>query len=99
VQTIIPLAGDAGALRLTTARYYTPSGRSIQAVGIVPDVEVLQDVPEELRDKAVTPGEAALPGHLTGPGGHSGSQSYIPPNPRDDKALRRAVELLRTSRR
>lgn len=41
VQTIIPLADDAG-LRLTTARYYTPSGRSIQAKGITPDIEVEQ---------------------------------------------------------
>jgi carboxyl-terminal processing protease len=40
VQTIIPLDGE-GALRLTTARYYTPSGRSIQGDGIVPDVVVL----------------------------------------------------------
>ena len=48
VQTIIPL-GNKGALRLTTARYYTPSGRSIQAKGIEPDQEVLQDVPDELK--------------------------------------------------
>lgn len=41
VQTIIPLP-DKGAMRLTTARYYTPSGRSIQAVGIEPDIEVKQ---------------------------------------------------------
>ncbi len=39
VQTVIPLPGN-GAMRLTTARYYTPSGRSIQGLGIVPDVEV-----------------------------------------------------------
>jgi carboxyl-terminal processing protease len=39
VQTVIPLPGG-GAMRLTTARYYTPSGRSIQATGIVPDVKV-----------------------------------------------------------
>jgi carboxyl-terminal processing protease len=39
VQTIIPLSDDSG-LRLTTARYYTPSGRSIQAKGIVPDIVV-----------------------------------------------------------
>jgi carboxyl-terminal processing protease len=39
VQTVIPLAGN-GAIRLTTARYYTPSGRSIQGLGITPDVEV-----------------------------------------------------------
>ena len=40
VQTVIPLAGDNGAIRLTTARYYTPSGRSIQGLGISPDVRV-----------------------------------------------------------
>ncbi len=48
VQTIIPLGQGNGALRLTTARYYTPSGRSIQAHGIAPDIEVLQDVPKEI---------------------------------------------------
>ena len=40
VQTVIPLGHDQGALRLTTARYYTPSGRSIQSLGITPDVDV-----------------------------------------------------------
>jgi carboxyl-terminal processing protease len=99
VQTIIPLGGDAGAVRLTTARYYTPSGRAIQAVGIVPDVEVLQEMPEDLKDKAVARGESALPGHLQGAGQQSGSQSYVPPDPKDDKAIRRAIELLRTARR
>jgi carboxyl-terminal processing protease len=41
VQTVIPLRGD-GAMRLTTARYYTPSGRSIQALGVAPDIVVNQ---------------------------------------------------------
>ena len=45
VQTIIPL-GSNGAIRLTTARYYTPSGRSIQAHGIDPDLIVEQDLPD-----------------------------------------------------
>ena len=44
VQTLIPLKGD-GAMRLTTARYYTPSGRSIQALGISPDIVVQQPAP------------------------------------------------------
>jgi carboxyl-terminal processing protease len=44
VQTLIPLRGD-GAMRLTTARYYTPSGRSIQALGISPDIVVNQPAP------------------------------------------------------
>ncbi len=47
VQTIMPLAG-AGAMRLTTARYYTPSGRSIQAKGIDPDIEVRQARVEDI---------------------------------------------------
>jgi carboxyl-terminal processing protease len=99
VQTIIPLGADKGALRLTTARYYTPSGRSIQARGIDPDVEILQDVPEAAKATADTKGEAALPGHLAAQGvEQSGSQSYVPPNAKDDKALRRAIELLHTPR-
>ena len=44
VQTVIPLRGDA-AMRLTTARYYTPSGRSIQALGVAPDIIVSQPIP------------------------------------------------------
>ena len=64
VQTIIPLGQNNGALRLTTARYYTPSGRSIQAKGIDPDIIVLQDVPDELKGKDDMKGEASLKGHL-----------------------------------
>jgi carboxyl-terminal processing protease len=68
VQTIIPL-GSNGALRLTTARYYTPSGRSIQAKGIDPEVVVEEELPDELKNKAgadSTRGEANLRGHLKG---------------------------------
>lgn len=56
VQTVIPL-GNYGAMRLTTARYYTPSGRSIQATGIVPDVEVKPAKVEEI-DKGMNFSEA-----------------------------------------
>ena len=49
VQTIIPLSDDSG-LRLTTAKYYTPNGTSIQARGIVPDIEVLQSEIKEVQD-------------------------------------------------
>ncbi len=64
VQTIIPLEnGNAGALRLTTSRYYTPSGRSIQAKGITPDIEVEQAKVEPIEQrKGVTEGD--LRGHL-----------------------------------
>ena len=50
VQTIMPLQGD-GAMRLTTARYYTPSGRSIQALGVSPDILVEQRQPIDATDK------------------------------------------------
>src|SRR6201993_1709739 len=97
VQTIIPLGSGNGALRLTTARYFTPSGRSIQAKGISPDVEVLQDVPEEMKARSTeTKGESSLRGHLKAEGDEQGgSQSYIPPEEKDDKALMMAYELLR----
>jgi carboxyl-terminal processing protease len=96
VQTIIPLGSGNGALRLTTARYFTPSGRSIQAKGISPDIEVLQEVPEELKARTDTRGEASLRGHLKAEGAEqTGSQSYIPPDPKDDKALHTALDLIR----
>ncbi len=68
VQTIIPLGPGNGALRLTTARYYTPSGHSIQAKGIKPDIEVLQEVPDELKARDRNQGEASLRGHLKAEG-------------------------------
>jgi carboxyl-terminal processing protease len=96
VQTIIPLGAGNGALRLTTARYYTPSGRSIQAKGISPDIEVLQDVPDNLKAQTDSKGEASLRGHLKAEGAEeTGSQSYVPPNEPDDKAIKMALDLLR----
>jgi carboxyl-terminal processing protease len=65
VQTIIPLGEGGGALRLTTARYYTPSGHSIQAQGIIPDVAVAAGDEEDI-PKIARPSEADLPGHLAG---------------------------------
>ncbi|CAN2533834.1 hypothetical+protein [Methylocapsa aurea] len=95
VQTIIPLGGNNGALRLTTARYYTPSGRSIQAKGIDPDITLLQDVPDELKGKDDTKGEASLKGHLkNGEDEKTGSQAYVPPDAKKDKQLIAAVEIL-----
>jgi carboxyl-terminal processing protease len=96
VQTIIPLGAGNGALRLTTARYFTPSGRSIQAKGISPDIEVLQDVPEEVKARMEPKGESSLRGHLKAEGEEqSGSQSYVPQDNKDDKALHAALDLLR----
>jgi len=94
VQTIMPL-GQEGALRLTTARYYTPSGRSIQAKGIEPDYKVLEDVPDDLKGKDDMKGEASLKGHLAnGEEDTSGSQAYVPPEEKDDKQLTAAIGLL-----
>jgi carboxyl-terminal processing protease len=97
VQTIIPLGTNNGALALTTARYYTPSGRSIQAQGVMPDVEVIQDVPDELKTRAELKGEASMRGHLAAADGteQTGSQSYVPPSEKDDKALIAAFNQLR----
>ncbi|WP_135449572.1 MULTISPECIES: S41 family peptidase [Tabrizicola] len=58
VQTLIPLRGD-GAMRLTTARYYTPSGRSIQALGISPDIVVNQPPPKPPATEEETAASAA----------------------------------------
>ncbi len=93
VQTIIPLGSD-GAIRLTTARYYTPAGRSIQAKGIVPDVVVKQDVPEE--DDIRTSGEAGLAGHLAAEDEEEGggSSAYVPEDPKDDLQLIYGRELV-----
>ena len=79
VQTVLPL-DNGDSVKLTTARYYTPSGRSIQATGIVPDVELaaepnaaLKDLPPSLVDYS----EASLPGHLRGDDEAAGSKAGV----------------------
>ena len=97
VQTIIPL-GSQGALRLTTARYYTPAGRSIQAKGIDADILIEQPLPPELQGKNVsTEGEASLRGHLTNEGGGDeggGSSAYVPEDKTKDVQLKAAIDFL-----
>jgi carboxyl-terminal processing protease len=110
VQTIIPLGANNGAIRLTTARYYTPSNRSIQAKGIDPDIVIEQELPEELKSKVAAEksrGEASLRGHLRNPeeGGAdeegkelketSGSSAYVPKEPEKDTQLQYALSFLR----
>ncbi|MBB4003500.1 MAG: S41 family peptidase [Aurantimonas endophytica] len=104
VQTIIPL-GANGALRLTTALYYTPSGRSIQGRGIDPDITVDQPLPQEIREQMgleaedeLSRGESSLRGHITGnleTEEGSGSLDYVPPETADDLQLQYALDLLR----
>jgi carboxyl-terminal processing protease len=98
VQTIIPL-GSNGAIRLTTARYYTPSGRSIQAKGIDPDVQVEEDIPDDLKQasSASQPrGEASLRGHLKNSesGENTGSSAYVPKEKEKDTQLKYAIDYL-----
>ena len=98
VQTIIPLSGN-GAMRLTTARYYTPSGRSIQGTGIDPDIVV-----EQARIEKVETGpqrrEADLRGALDNGNGNGApdAESTKPSKPaaqKQDFQLSRALDLLR----
>ena len=107
VQTIIPLAGH-GAIRLTTARYYTPSGRSIQATGITPDIVV-----EQAHLEPVEPGsrrrERDLRGALSNPNApgpkpedadkkdakDKDKDKTATATPPEDYQLARAVDLLR----
>jgi carboxyl-terminal processing protease len=94
VQTVLPL-GEDGALKLTTARYYTPSGRSIQAKGIEPDIKVREAIPDDLKGKVDSKGEASLAGHLkNGDDEKTGSEAYVPPDPAKDAQLIAAVDLL-----
>ena len=102
VQTVIPLGTDRGAIRLTTSRYYTPSGRSIQATGIVPDMEVAQTrVSEEELERIRRFSEADLPNALTNEDGVEREIPHLPDEQPpedyegDDYQLDRAVEVLR----
>jgi len=97
VQSIIGLGRTGGAMRLTTARYYTPNNRSIQAAGIYPDIEVFQDVPEEFRGRDEIVGEAALPGQIGGgteEEATTGSSVYVPADRTEDTQLNYAIDLI-----
>lgn len=96
VQSIISL-GQNGAMRLTTSRYYTPSGRSIQAAGIMPDIEIFQEVPEELQGRDEIIGEAALDGQIGGgteDEATTGSSVYVPSDREKDNQLQFAIDLI-----
>ncbi len=84
VLTEMPLGRGQGVLRLATEQYFTPSGHIIAAKGISPDIEVMQDVPDNLKPSAKTVS-----------GKKPVLQSYIPPDPNADKALNRAYAELR----
>jgi carboxyl-terminal processing protease len=99
VQTILPLKADA-ALKLTTARYYTPSGRSIQAQGIEPDIALQNLTFSEAEEGEMAPlTEADLTGHLTNEKDKENPQENadVPSSPLADKdyQLKEALNLLK----
>jgi carboxyl-terminal processing protease len=105
VQTILPL-DDSSALRLTTARYYTPKGRSIQATGIVPDIVLdttgLQEAKSEDKQR-LNLREENLPGHLQNQKNQGEKEPEKEKQPttkkeegaESDAQLQRALELLK----
>ena len=105
VQTVIPLRnGRDGALRLTTSKYYTPAGRSIQGAGIEPDIEIaaVRTTEEQLKErKALFRGEEDLPHALDNESGLKRSLPHMPKEmppvgwkESEDYQLKRAYELL-----
>lgn len=107
VQTIMPLSGN-GAMRLTTARYYTPSGRSIQAKGVEPDIFVKQAKLEEITSSRPRRSEASLRGALDTATGEDDKDAKPSDEPKDeteasdeakpeaqDYQLSRALDLIR----
>jgi len=107
VQSIFPMKGNA-ALKLTTALYYTPSGRSIQAKGIVPDVEVPNITPLPAKEKGMEIKEKDLEKSLASDGKQDIPQTTIQESPHGSSAketdlqkdfqLKRALELLQSIR-
>ncbi len=110
VQTVFPL-DDGTGIRLTTAKYYTPSGRSIQNVGITPDIEVRLPVAKNAKDSEgahMIIREKDLEHHLTNDTikesdknkkSHEGEEDFVmetvPKNEKDDPQLQKAIALLK----
>ncbi len=109
VQTVLPLGPGKGAMRLTTSRYYTPAGRSIQGAGIEPDLEVAaarlseKDI-AELKTRAARFSESALPNALENDQGAERKPPHVPADmppegyAGEDYQLDQAVALLRAGK-
>ena len=89
--------GDFGAMRITTARYYTPSGRSIQAKGIEPDIEVKPAKVEEFESYALNLSEAELNNALKNDSNEEAKENKKEKNKEDleDYQLVRALDLVK----
>jgi len=102
VQTVIPLE-DGSALKLTTAKYYTPKGRSIQAEGITPDIVVKYFKTPEGREPSGEPiRERDLAGHIRSPKEEGGQKKTVEPakkeanDLKDDSQLKAAVDIIKS---
>ena len=99
MQTVIPLY-HGGAVKLTTAQYYTPSGNSIQAQGIVPQVLLTPLRVQQDETAAINERESALPYHLANPTNQTAQNPAQPPQSPDlakqDFALYEALNILKT---
>lgn len=105
VQSVIPLGAERGAIRLTTARYYTPAGRSIQALGIEPDVMITQvRLTEEELLKIQRWSEADLPHALENESGEAREDFRMPDEQPpegyegEDFQLEQAIKMLQEGR-
>ena len=96
VQTVIPLY-HGGAVKLTTAHYYTPSGKSIQAQGITPQVVLTPLRVQQAENEGISERESSLPNHLVNPAGQSPAQTAQNPDlAKQDFALYEALNVLKT---
>jgi len=96
VQTILPV-NETTAIKLTTARYFTPKGRSIQAEGITPDIELANLTLEKVEEDGQRLTEADLSGHLANPenNGKEKGKKEDDPVAENDYALNEALNLLK----
>ena len=106
VQTLYPInknnlyfpnSKNLGALKLTTAEYYTPSGRSIQAEGIMPDFVIEQETTFDNNPDLYKVGETQLSQFISKSDkdtNQSGSSTYIPSDSKDDTQLNLAIEIM-----
>jgi len=94
-QTIFPLGTGEGALRLTTSRYYTPSGKAIEGRGVEPDVVVREKAPADMSRNETGRCKAALAAHPKTEGqAETCSAGYVPLDAAKDQQLAAAVQLL-----
>jgi carboxyl-terminal processing protease len=98
VQSIIPLGSAYGALRLTTARFFRPADQSIGGKGMLPDIAVSPEAPDEPTTKSPPVADATSPVQFPREGEERrGLQSGLPPTRNHDKVLQVALDLLRSN--